>query len=260
MRAGRLRGLAGVLAAVAYVLLTVTPAPARADEPTTYARVVVDTTLLRSGPGTSYRRVHIAHRGDVFPIRSRATTGYWFGVELPDGTTGWVLGAHVYNHEVDEGAATHGRFLPWLFAPPPLEEATGEVAVLGGVLGSAGFVAARPTILLSPHVGFGADLGVSVSRAGRLFFAGGHVMLNPFPRSPIVPYLVVSAGGAVASPNADNFVLEKGTLGMISGGGGLRFGFRYRLILRVEVRDTLFFSPARYNERLEVSGGVSVFF
>lgn len=233
---------------------------AHADEPTTYARVVVDSTILRSGPGTSYRRVLLAHRGDVFPIQERATTGYWFGVELPDGTTGWVLGAHVYNHEVDEEAATRGRFLPWLFAPPPLLEATGEVAIVGGVLGTSGFVAARPNILLDPHIGFGADVGVAVSSEGRLFYGAGSVTVNVFPRSPIVPYLVTAFGAAISSPNADNFVLEKGTLGYASAGGGLRFGFRYRLILRFEIRDTIFFSPNRYNERLEVAGGVSVFF
>ncbi|HEY8428887.1 MAG TPA: SH3 domain-containing protein, partial [Sandaracinaceae bacterium] len=92
-----------------------------------YARVIVDRTELRSGPGASYQRVRVAERGDTFRVVQRASTGYWFRVELPDGTFAWIHGDTVYNHQVSAQQATGGRFLPELFAPPPLPSASGEL-------------------------------------------------------------------------------------------------------------------------------------
>jgi hypothetical protein len=44
------------------------------------------------------------------------------------------------------------------------------------------------------------------------------------------------------------------------GGGGLRFGFRHRLIIRVEARDYALFEPDRLVSQKEISGGLSAFF
>lgn len=243
-------------------------AGAQDDSPDLYARVIVDTSVIRSGPGVSYRRLYIAERGEVFPVRARATRGgYWFRVELPDGTTGWILGDTVYNHEVSEEEATAGRFLPWLFAPPPLPTATGELSVTFGVLGKTlgtegggGFMALRPTFYLDPTFGLELGAAASVSRGGRLFIGTVGGLVNLFPTSPVVPYVAVGGGMAQSDPNADTFLLESGQTAVAYGGGGLRFGFKYRLTFRIEVRAYAFFEPDRYVAQEEVSGGLTVFF
>jgi uncharacterized protein YgiM (DUF1202 family) len=264
---GRLRVV--VMALGLALLATVAVGVAHADDDVEpYARVMVDSTIIRSGPGTSYRRVYVAERNEVFPVRARSTRGgYWFQIGLPDATTGWILGDTVYVHEVSDEEASGGRFLPGLFAPPPLPDALGELAVSAGVLGrrfgflsGGGFMAVRPTFYLVPEVGVELTLSATVSEAGRIFMGTVGGILNIFPRSPIVPYLVVGGGGSIADPNADTFLLESGSTAVAYGGGGLRFGFLYRVTLRIEARAYAFFTPDLYVPQEELSGGVTVFF
>lgn len=229
---------------------------AHADEVEVFARVVVDSTPLRSGPGSSFRQVGLAVRGDTFPVKKRATSGYWFQIERPDGTLAWVLGDAVYNHELGEGDAPRNR----VFAPPPLRDARVEISATFGALGGGGFMAIRPTLLVAPVFGLEVTGAVAVSRAGRLLLVGGGGIVNLFPDWPVVPYFVVGGGMTVSDPNADTFLLESGSIPMLYGGGGLRFGFRQRLTLRIEARAYAFFEPGRYVAQEEYSGGLSVFF
>ncbi len=268
MRAGRLTALLLLAAAVSSVLVLAPPGALADDDVEPFARVIVDRTILRSGPGVTYRRVYVAERNEVFPVRARSTRGgYWFQVELPDATTGWVLGDTIYVHEVSDDEATGGRFLPGLFAPPPLPDAVGELAVVAGVIGrdfgfngGGGFMAVRPTFYLAPEFGFEATLSATVSEGGRIFMGTLGGLINLFPRFPIVPYLVVGGGVSFSDPNADAFLLESGSTAVAYGGGGLRFAFLYRITLRIEARAYAFFTPDLYVPQEELSGGISVFF
>jgi hypothetical protein len=258
------------LAALYVVAASVGTSDARAqDEVDPYARIIVDTAVIRSGPSPSYQRVYVAERGEVFPVRGRATRGgYWYELELPDGTHGWLMGELVYVHEVSEEEADGGRFLSWLFAPPPLPTAVGELSVTAGVIGETfgfngaigGFMALRPTVYLAPTFGIEATAGASVSEGGRIyvFTLGG--IANLFPESPVVPYAVIGGGYARSDPNLDTFLLQSGDLATVYGGGGLRFGFRYRLTLRIEVRAWAFFTPEKVIPQEELTGGLTVFF
>jgi hypothetical protein len=232
---------------------------AAADEPTVYARVVVDSTSVRAGPGASYRSVYTARRDEVFPLRARSSTGYWFRIELPDGTAGFIRGDVVYNHEVGAGEASSGRFLPAVFAPPPLPSARGEIALQGGALGSGGLIMLRPSWLLEPSFGLELNAGASVARGGRLFLLLVGPIVNMFPRSPVVPFFALAAGMVVSSPNADTFLLRSGSVSALSAGAGLRIGFRYRLTLRLEARSYLLFETDRYVREEEFSAGLTVF-
>jgi hypothetical protein len=75
-----------------------------------------------------------------------------------------------------------------------------------------------------------------------------------------VPFLVVHAGITRSQPNADSFLLDSGTIATLSGGGGLRIGFHYRLTLRLEVREHVFFEPDRTVSKEELSAGLTVMF
>jgi hypothetical protein len=247
------------LACCALVAAPCGAARAEADaEP--YARVIVESTDVRTGPGVGYRRLYVARRGEVFPIRARGTQGYWFQIVLPDSTHGFVAGDHVHTHEIGEGGPHSERFLPWLFAPPALPAAQGEIAITGGLLGGGGMIAVRPSLLLEPSFGFELNAMAVVAQGGRLWMATAGPIVNLLPSSPIVPFATLQGGVAASSPNADSFLLGDGSIATLSAGAGLRFGFHYRLTLRIEVRSHAFFEPDRVISQEEFCAGLTVFF
>jgi hypothetical protein len=245
---------------VSFALALLLGASARADDTEVFARVVVDRADVRAGPGATYRRTYAARRDEVFPVRGRANAGFWFQVELPDGTTGFIRGDVVYNHELGAEQQSGGRFLPEVFAPPPLLEAHGEFALVGGAFGSGGMLALRPTWLLDPSFGIELTGAAAVARGGRLMLAMIGPVVNVFPRSPIVPFFTLASGIVASSPNADTFLLEEGSVTAIAAGAGLRIGFRFRLTLRLEARTYVLFETDRYVRQEEFSAGLTVFF
>lgn len=239
------------------------PSPSEREAPLEgiYARVIVDRTTLRSGPGAAFRALRTASRGDVFPIVERGTRGYWFRVELPDATTAWISGDAVYTHELSVEEAARGRFLPEIFAPAALLDASGELAFGFGVLGlQNGWMAVRPTLLLAPEFGFELTAAAAVGEGGRLLVGTIGGIVNVFPDSPVVLFVAGGGGMAVSHPNADTFLLRSGMTGAMYAGGGLRIGFRYRITLRVEARAWAFYDENRFVGPAELSGGLTVFF
>ena len=196
----------------------------------------------------------------MLPIHARSTQGYWFQLELPDSTYGWIAGDSVYVLEVSDEQAHGGRFMPWLFAPPPLPGAHGEVAITAGMLGSGGMIAVRPAWLLDPAFGFELSGEASVATGGRLLLATAGPIVNLFPRSPLVPFATLQGGVAASSPNADTFLLGSGAIATACAGAGFRIGFRYRITLRLEARTHVFFEPDRTITQEELSAGLTVFF
>ncbi|UJR80689.1 SH3 domain-containing protein [Sandaracinus amylolyticus] len=228
-----------------------------------FARVIVDRTVMRSGPGAAFRGVRSARRGDVFPIVERGTRGYWFRVELPDATHAWISGDAVYTHELSAEEASQGRFLPEVFAPAPLLQATGELHFGFGVLGvndPNGFMTIRPTIYIAPEIGIEATLAAAVGEGGRLMIGTLGGLVNVFPDSPVVPFLAAGGGFVVSDPNADSFLLQSGVTGALYAGGGLRIAFRYRITLRLEARAWAIYEENRYVAQEELSAGFTVFF
>jgi hypothetical protein len=229
------------------------------EERSTYARVLVDTTTVHAGPNASYRAISCVHRDTLLPVRSRAPQDYWLEVELRDGTKGFVRGETVYVSQLADSEVNAGRFLPQVFAPPPLVEAHGEVALIGGVLGGGGWLALRPSVLLAPSFGIELTAGAAVAQGGRLLVAMLGPFVNIFPDAPVVPFFNLAAGVISTSPNADTFLLQSSKLVGVSAGAGLRVGFRYRLTLRLEARTYVFYETDRYVREEELSAGLSVF-
>ncbi len=226
-----------------------------------YARVVVDRTELHSGPGDSFRHVYTASRGETFLIVERGARGYWFRVELPDGTFAWVQGDAVYTHELSADEAHAGQFAPVVFAPPPLPQAAGEISFNFGALGLVnGFMAIRPAFYLAPEFGIELTLAAAVGDRGRLLIGAAGGIVNVFPHSVVIPFFALGGGVAYGDPNADAFLVRSGATGALYGGGGLRFAFRYRITLRLEARLWAFFDQNRYVAQEEYSGGLTVFF
>lgn len=254
---GRSRWL-GALLGFAALAWSATGASAQDAEP--YVRVIVEHAIVRAGPSMGFRRVYVAERGEVFAVLSRATQGYWFRIELPDSTQGWIAGDAVHPHQLGGDDAAQGRFLGWLFAPPPLPGAHGEIAITAGVLGDGGMLAVRPSVLLDPAFGIECTGIASVATAGRILMLTVGPIVNVAPRWPVVPFATVQGGVTSSRPNADSFLLDSGTVATLSAGAGLRIGFHYRITLRLEAREHVFFEPDRTVSQEEFSAGLTVMF
>jgi hypothetical protein len=246
---------------VALLVATLSAAIVRAQsDEQPFARVIVEHAVVRAGPGLGFRKVYLAERGDVFPLLSRATQGYWFRIELPDSTQGWVAGDAVHPRQPQSGEEHGGAWLPWLFAPPPLIGARGEIAIDAGVLGGGGMFAVRPSVLLDPAFGVEMSALAAVATKGRLWMLTAGPIINLVPRFPIVPFATVQGGITTSHPNADSFLLESGSIATLGAGIGVRIGFHYRLTLRLEARSHLFFEPDRTVAQEEFSAGLTVMF
>lgn len=113
-----LRGSAAVAALGA---VTFAPRAAfAAEEPEAFARVVVDSAEMRSGPGVSYRVIYTAQRGETLAIDGRQGGGFWLRILLPDGRVAYALGDEVQTFAVSAGEPD-APSRPGLFASPPLE-------------------------------------------------------------------------------------------------------------------------------------------
>lgn len=232
---------------------------AQAGPPETYARVVSERAALHSGPGAEFRVLGQARRSDRVRVIDRGPVGHWLELELDDGTRAFVRGDDLWLLDGEE-SATLAAQRSWLFAPPPLLRAHGELSVALGTLSGSGFFAVRPSYLLGPSLGIELSLGTSVGALGRLFLASMGGVVNLFPSWPVVPFVVAGGGGLRAAPNSDSFAFEQGTRSLAYGGGGLRFGFRQRLIVRIEGRGYALFDADRLTSQQEISGGLSAFF
>ncbi|HEX5661851.1 MAG TPA: hypothetical protein VFX59_31885 [Polyangiales bacterium] len=233
-------------------------AHAQPDSNDSYARIVTNSAALRAGPGPGFRILQVARRDDTFRVQGRASAGYWLELELAGGGSAYVQGDAVWLFDTSEQPVARQSW--GIFAPPPLLRARGELAFSFGALRGNGFLAVRPSYLLAPSFGFEANLGASVGSLGRLFLIGAGAIVNLFPSWPVVPFVVAGGGTVRAAPNSDAFIFESGGRSMLYGGGGLRFGFKHRLIVRVEARGYAFFDADRRIAQQEISGGLSAFF
>jgi hypothetical protein len=231
---------------------------AHAERDESYARVIVESVALRSGPGVGFRILQVARRDDTFRVQGRAHSGYWLELALEGGGRAYAQGDALLLFDTRERPVEDTSW--GIFAPAPLPRARGELAFVLGSLSGSGLLAVRPSLLLSPSFGLEANLAASVGSLGRLFMLGGGALVNLFPHWPVVPFFTGGGGTVRAAPNSDAFIFDAGGRSMLYAGGGLRFGFKHRLILRVEGRGYAFFDADRLIAQQEVSGGLSAFF
>ena len=267
-----IRGLC--VLAVALVAFVTMPAHAAAPgvpeepEPEAFARVVVESADLRTGPGISYRTIYVAHRGETFALEGRLGAGFWLRVLLPDGRYAYVLGDEVQPFAVTPGEqAAPSR--PGLFAPPPLGGARAGFALVGGMLsipvvgGSVeryGYVEARSSVVLTQTVSLEGFVGDGLTRDGAQLLYGGGVAIYFAPRWSICPFVGLFAGGLSVLPNPDSFVLRREDLYLAREGGGILFALRNRILVRVEATNLSVFSSQSYKNAQTYAGGLGVYF
>lgn len=233
-----------------------------------FARVVVDSAELRSGPGISHRVIHTATRGETLAVYGRQGTGYWLKVVLPDGRAAYALGDEVQVFAVSpEDPAAPSR--PGFFATPPLEGARGGLAIVGGLLsipirdGSTkgfGYLEARPSVVVHRTLTLDGFVGNALTADGSQILYGAGAAVNFAPGWPICPFLGIGGGGISVRPNADSFVLKKEDLYMARAGGGILMALRGRILVRLEATNMTLFDSDNFRNAQTYSGGFGVYF
>jgi hypothetical protein len=271
MRPLRRHAAAGALWLGLAALLAAGPSTAASEEPPepeAFARVVVDSAELRSGPGVSYRAVYEARRGETFALDSRPGTGFWLRVVLPDGRAAYALGDQVQPFAVSPGEEG-GPSRPGLLAPPPLGGARAGLALVGGLLsipvvGGAvqrfGYVEARPSLVLHKSVSLEGFVGDGLTSDGAQLLYGGGAAVYLAPSWPVCPFLGLFAGGLSVFPNPDSFVLKREDLYVARAGGGVLFALRNRILVRLEATNLSIFSAESYKNAQTYAGGLGVYF
>jgi Bacterial SH3 domain len=257
-----------LFAVLLFALLSLAARPALADEPEAFARVVVDSAEMRSGPGVSYRVIYNAQRGETLAIDGRQGAGFWLRIVLPDGRTAYALGDEVQVFAVrPEDPEAPSR--PGLFATPPLDGARAGLAIVGGVLSipiadnstkAFGYLEFRPSIVIHRSVTLDGFIGDALTADGSQILYGGGASVNFAPSWPVCPFLGIGGGGLAIRPNADSFVLKKQDLYVARAGGGILMALRGRILVRLEVTNLTLFDSESFKNAQTYSGGFGVYF
>lgn len=233
-----------------------------------YARIVVDSADLRTGPGVSFRVIYTAKRGETFAVDGRQGNGFWLRVLLPDGRRAYAMGEQVEPFSVKDGE-DKGVSRPGFFAPPPLTGAHAGLALMAGVLhipiadGTTrwyGYVEARPQLVLDPTLSLEAFVGDGLTADGAQLIYGGGATIYLFPRWALCPFLGLGVGGLSVFPNADSFVLRRTDSFVARAGGGFLFALRNRILVRLEATNMTVFTPDSYANAQTITGGLGVYF
>jgi hypothetical protein len=254
----------GGAVALAAALLAVGAAEAEAGE--AYLRVIAQQAPVYSGAGASYRELYVAERGEVFRVVERGTRGYWFRVELEDGTTGWIFGELVFPFEVVDaehpGVFTRaGRAVRRaILGPSPVPYTDVEVSFSAGVLDAEGLFLVRPAWLLDSHFAIEGFVGLSPRAQKDVYLAGLGWTLRLAPGAAIGPYLNAGIGMAHINPKADNFIDPEQTLMAMTAGGGFEITLKKQITLRLDFRNWTLFDPDESSNGQEYTGGLAIFF
>ena len=266
----------GLVASAACAVAIVAAAPATvhaAADVDAFARVVVESAEVRSGPGLASRTIAVLDRGATIAVDRRGSDQYWLKVTLEDGRSGWLLGDDVEVYAIREDEPDRPS-RPGLFAPPPLVGAHGGLSLLGGVLGSRivdsggssayvaadGYFEARPTWVLAPQISLESFAGISRTDDGSLFLVGGWAVVHLLPDLAIDPYLGAGGGYLWSKANADSFAVRDDHVSVARAGGGVLFGLRGRILVRLEATNLTLFSPDRFKNVQTFLGGLGVYF
>lgn len=245
------------------VILVATASEAAAEA---YLRVIAQQAPVHSGPGSTYREVFRAERGDVFEVVERGTRGFWFKVLLEDGTSGWIFGELVFPFEVVEDRERGALSKMWrgirraLLGPPPVGTSDVEISFSAGVLDREGLYLLRPSWIIDSYWAMEGWAGLSPRGQKDVFLGGLGWTLRMKPGAALGPYLHAGVGTAYVRPKADNFIDPEETLLAISTGGGFEITFKKQITVRLDFRNWTLVDPNQASNGQELSGGLCIFF
>lgn len=231
-----------------------------------YLRVIAQKASVHSGPGNGYREVAVANRNQVFEVLERGTNGYWFKVELDDGTNGWIVGDVVYPFEVGEEEQP-GAFARMgiaikraILGPSPVAYANVGLSFSSGLLEGEGVYILRPSWIIDPYWALEGFAGLSPRSEKDVYLGGLAFVLRLAPGAVIGPYASIGLGVAHISPKADNYVDARENLMALGAGGGLEITMKKQITVRLDVRNWALFNQNHANNGQEYTGGLAIFF
>jgi hypothetical protein len=227
-----------------------------------YLRVIAQKTSVYTGPGSGYREVAIAERGQVFAVLERGGSDYWFKIELEDGTNGWILGDTVFPFEVgaESGPGVFSGIKKTFLGPSPAPYANVGLSFSAGVLDLEGVFLLRPSWLIDPYWALEGFAGLSPRSEKDIYLAGLAFVLRLAPGAVVGPYASIGLGAAHIRPKADNFVDEKETLMALGAGGGIEITFKKQITVRLDARNWKLFDENKSSLGQEYTGGLAIFF
>jgi len=248
------------------LLCLLCPAPARAafgEDNGTQLKVMATSVPVRSGPGGSYREVGRVGMGQVFTAIDRSPDGAWYRIRLARGTSGWVLSELVWPFEIVDKSALAGAS-DWLhehiLGSSRLADGNLSLAVAGGALGSDGYFALRLGYQPSRHYLLELTVGQSAGGLGNILTYTAEILLTLGPWRSIVPFAAVGGGGATFMPHRNVEIFQLGTNPLLSAGGGIMIQLHGSIILRVDARHMMLFSPDDTWNALAIVGGAMLTF
>ncbi len=238
----------------------------RSAEADAYLRVISNDAPIHTGPGSQFRSLYLAERGEVFPVLQRSDHNYWFRIQMEDGTSGWIFGELVFPFEVTENSS-HGFFYSIgkaiddaILGPSPVPSSDVEISFSAGILDNEGTFFLRPAWLIDPYFAVEAFAGLSPRQQEDLFLGGLGWTLRLIPGAPVAPFLHAGFGVAHIRPKADNFTKQQETLFALVAGGGFEITLKKQITLRLDFRNWTIFDPDQASNGQEYSGGLAVFF
>lgn len=231
-----------------------------------YLRVIAQSASVHSGPGISYRKVAVATRDQVYEVLERGTNGYWFKVELEDGTSGWIIGDVVFPFEVGPeqkpGVFTRmGRAVKRaILGPSPVPYGSIGLSFSSGILEREGVFLLRPSWLIDPYWALEGFAGLSPRSEKAVYLGGLAFLLRLAPGSVVGPYAALGLGVAHISPKADNYIDKRENLMALGAGGGVEITLKKQITARIDVRNWTLFNQNHSNNAQEYTGGLAIFF
>lgn len=240
------------------VLLAVTTPGLAGAADDAFARVVVDETELRSGPGVSHRVLTRARRGEAFLVETRETKGFWLEITLADGRTAYVLGDTVEILAVDE-EQVDAPAKPGFFAPPALKEARAGFAMMAGIYDRDGYAELRPALVIAPAIAFEPYIGIALQEDSRRILYGAAGTLNLAPDWAVAPFFEIGLGGVLEDPK-DEFLREDRKWFHARAGGGVLISFRFRMLARLSASNLVLFTEDDYQNTQAYLAGLGTYF
>jgi hypothetical protein len=197
----------------------------------------------------------------VFVALDRSPDGAWYRIRLARGISGWVLSELVWPFMVvEETAHAQSDVFSSFRKKHPIAGGRVNLTVQGGVLDWDGLFAVRAGFLPTRHYLLELALHQSVGSLGNLTTLTAEVAVLVAPKRPVIPYAAAGGGTTQFVPHQDSRLFTRGIYPTLTAGGGLLIGLTDGLLIRLDARQTLVFSPDQAWSMLAVTGGLMATF
>jgi len=210
---------------------------------------------LRTGPGRVFPIYQVVERGQWVEILKRRTD--WFKVRTPRGRTGWVDRGQMERTLTEAGVRQSFRDV--LLADYLNRRL--EVGVAAGLFEGDTITAVRLGYRLNPSFMVEATYAQVSGTFSSTQLYHGNLVVMPFPRWRLSPYLTVGGGRFHNTPRATLVDRQETDATALNAGLGCRLYLTRRFVLRADFRDFAVLIDDNRTDNLQAwTAGLSFFF